>query len=86
MDGDDPRIPPRCQERAREKFQITNFSTPNNFSFMKHAEISVPGLADNGVPYGDGDGPRTAHRCIEGVWKKSQMTNFYMLNKFSSMK
>ena len=38
---------------------MTNLSMPNNFSFMKYAEISVPGLADVEVPHGDGDGPRT---------------------------
>ena len=36
---------------------MTNFSIPNNFSFMKYAEKSIPGLADVGVPHGDGDGP-----------------------------
>ena len=38
---------------------MTNLTMPNNFSFMKYAEKSVPGLADVGVPQGDGDGPRT---------------------------
>ena len=42
-----------------KKFQMTNLTMPNNFSFMKYAEKSVPGLADVGVPHGDGDGPRT---------------------------
>ena len=32
---------------------------PGIFSFMKYAEKPVPGLADVGVPHGDGDGPRT---------------------------
>ena len=36
---------------------MTNLTMPNNFSFMKYAEKSVPGLADVGVPHGDGDGP-----------------------------
>ena len=59
-----------------KKFQITNFNMPNNVSSMKYALESVPGLADVGVPHGDGDGPRTPPRCMEGVWKKFQMTNF----------
>ena len=42
---------------------------------MKYAEKSVPDLADVGVPNGDGDGPRTPPRCLEGVRKKFQMTN-----------
>ena len=36
---------------------MTNLTMPKNFSFFKHAEKSVPGLADVGVPHGDGDGP-----------------------------
>ena len=53
---------------------------------MKHALKSVPGLADVGVLNRDGDGPRTPPRCLEGVWKKSQITNFTMLNNVSSIK
>ena len=52
-----------------KQFQMTNLSMPNNFSFMKYAEKSVPGLDDVGVPHGDGDGPRTPHRCPEGSIK-----------------
>ena len=37
---------------------MTNLTMPNNFCFMKYALKSVPGLADVGVPHGDGDGPR----------------------------
>ena len=59
---------------------------PNNLSLMKYAIKSVPGLADVGVSNGDGDGPRTAPRCMEGVWKKFQTTNFDMPNNASSMK
>ena len=56
-DGDGPRTPPRCLELVRKKFQMTNFTIPNNTSSMKYALKSVPGLADVGVPHGDG--PRT---------------------------
>ena len=42
----------------QKKFQMTNLTMPNNFCFMKYALKSVPGLADVGVPHGDGDGPR----------------------------
>ena len=46
--------------RGLEKFQMTNFTMPNKTYSMKCALKSVPGLADFGVPHGDGDGPRTA--------------------------
>ena len=39
-----------------------------------------------GVPHGDWNDPRTLPRCMEGVWKKFQMTNFNMPNNVSSMK
>ena len=68
-----------------KKFLMTNFTMPNKFSSMKYSLKSVPGLADVGVPHGDGDGPRTSPRCIGRVWKKFQMTNFDMPNKVSSM-
>ena len=58
----------------------------NKISSMKYAPISVPGLADVGVPHGDGDDPRTPPRCMEGVLTKFQMTNFDMPNNVSSMK
>ena len=64
---------------------MTNLTVPNNFSFMRYAEKSVPGLADVGVPHGDGDGPRAPPRCL-GVWKKFQIANFTMPNNMSSMK
>ena len=44
---------------VRKKFQMTNFTMPNNSCCMKYALESVPGLADVGVPHGDGDGPVT---------------------------
>ena len=81
-----PRTPPRYMEGFWKKCQMTNFIMPSNVSFMKYAEKSVPGLADVGVPHGDGDGPRTPPRWLEGVWKKFQMTNLTMPNNFSSMK
>ena len=52
---------------------------------MKYALKSAPGLADVGVPHGDGDGPRAPPRCL-GVWKILQMINFTMHNNISSMK
>ena len=65
---------------------MINFTMPINISSMKSALKSVPGLADVGIPHGDWDGPRTPPRCMEGVWKKFQMTNFNMPNNVSSMK
>ena len=64
---------------------MTNLTMPNNFSFMKYAEKSVPGLADVGVPHGDGDGLRIPPRWFEGVWKQFQMTNLTVPNNFSFM-
>ena len=85
-DGDGPNTPPRCMEGVWKKFQMTNFTMPNNVSSMKYALKSVPGLADIGVPHGDGDGPRTPPRCMEAVWKKFLMTNFITPNNTSCMK
>ena len=59
---------------------------PNNASSMKNALKSVPGLADVGVPQGDGDGPIPPPRCLEVVWKKFLMTNFDVPNNVSSIK
>ena len=53
---------------------------------MKYALKSVPGLADVGVPHGDGDGARTPPRSRGRVWKKFQMISFDMPNNFFSMK
>ena len=36
---------------------MTNFDKPTNVSSMKYALKSILGLADVGVPHGDGDGP-----------------------------
>ena len=63
---------------------MTNFDMPDNVSSLKYALKEVPGLADVGVPHGDG--PRAPPRCTEGVWKKFQMANFDMPNNVSSMK
>ena len=59
---DGPRTTPRCGGRVGKKFQMTNFDMPNNVSSLKYALKSVPGLADVGVPHGDGDGPRSSPR------------------------
>ena len=52
-----------------EKIKMTYFTMPNNMSSMKLALKSVPGLPDVGVLHGDGDGPRTPPRCLEGSGK-----------------
>ena len=49
-----------------KKFQITNFTMPNNISSMKYPLKSDPGLTDVGVLHGDGDGPRAPPRCLGG--------------------
>ena len=71
---------------VRKNFQMTNFNMPNNSCSMKYTLKSVHGLADVGVPHGDGDSPRTPPRWLEGVWKKFQMTNLTMPNNISSVK
>ena len=63
-DGDGPRTSPRCLVGVRKRFHMTYFTMPNNSSSMKYALKSVLGLADVGVPYGDGYGPRTSPRCL----------------------
>ena len=40
-----------------KNFQMTSFTVPDNSCSMKYALKPVPGLADVGVPHGDGDGP-----------------------------
>ena len=57
--GDGSRPPPRSMELVWIKFQMTNFTMPNNISSMKYPVKSVPGLADVGVPHLVEDGPRT---------------------------
>ena len=42
---------------GKKKFQITNFTKHNNIYSTKYALKPVPGLADVGVPHGDGDSP-----------------------------
>ena len=64
---------------------MTSFTMPTKLSSMKYALKSVPGLADVGVPHGDGDGPRTPPRCMGRVWKNFQMTNFTMPNNIYFM-
>ena len=65
---------------------MTNLTVPNKLTFMKYAEKSVPGLADVGVSHGEGVGPTTPPRWLEGVWKKFERTNLTMPNNFSFMK
>ena len=55
--------------KVRKQFQMNNFTVPNNISSMKYALKSIPGIADVGVPHGDGDGPITTPRCLEGCEK-----------------
>ena len=53
---------------GQKNLQMTNFSMPNNVSSMKYALKSVPGLADVGVPHGDGDGPQSSTQMSRGVF------------------
>ena len=55
--GAGPRLHSDVWE-VQKKFQMTNFTIPNNVSSIKYALKSVPGLADVGVSHGVGDGPR----------------------------
>ena len=42
---------------VRKKFQIANFTIPNNSCSVNYAPKLVLGLADVGVPHGVGAGP-----------------------------
>ena len=53
---------------------MTNFTMPNNVPFMKYPLKLVPGLADVGVPYGDGDGPPRTQARGSG----SKMSTYYV--------
>ena len=48
---------------------MTNFTMPNKTSSMKYSVKSVPGLADVGVPHGDGDSYRAEPRYPGGSGK-----------------
>ena len=52
--------------RGQKKFQMTNFTLPNNISSMQYSLKSVPGLADVGVPHGVEDGAPELH---PDVWR-----------------
>ena len=84
--GRAPELHPDVRRGSGKIFQMTNVTMPNNFSYINNVQKSVPGLADVGVPHGDGDGPITPPRWLERVWKKFQMTNLIMPNNFSFMK
>ena len=61
----------------------------NSISFMKDALKSIPGLADVGVPHGDGDGPRTPSprsQMSGGVRKKFQISNLTIPKNISFIK
>ena len=55
--------------RGQKKFKITNFTMPNNISYIQYSLKSVPDLADVGVPHGVGDGPRAPPRSPRGSGK-----------------
>ena len=47
---------------------MTNYIIPNNVTYINYYALkSVPGLVEVRVPLGDGDGPRTPLRCMEGI-------------------
>ena len=72
-----PELPPlRCLEGVRKKFQMTCFPLHYIISLIKSLPKLIPGLTDVGVPHEDGDGSRTPPICMEGVWKKCQITSF----------
>ena len=62
---------------TRKKFQMTNFTMPNNSCSIKYALILAPGLADVGFLHGDEDGPRTPLRCLERSGKVSNDKFYY---------
>ena len=81
---DGPRAPPRCPRGPKKSNDKFHYSW--QYFFRKYALKSVPDLADVGVPQGDGDGPRTAPRCLMGSEIFFQMTNLTMPNNMSFMK
>ena len=63
---------------VKKKFQMTNIIILNNIPFKKHAEKSVPGLADVGVALGDGDGVPELHPDVwRGQEKISNDQSYY---------
>ena len=63
---------------------MTNITMPNNTFSMIYVLKSVPGLADVGVPHGDG--PQDPIQMSGEVRKKFQVTNLTMPNNSCSMK
>ena len=57
-DGGWPQDSTQMSRGVRIKFLLAIITMPNNISSLKYALISVPGLADVGVPHEVGDGPR----------------------------
>ena len=66
-----PQDPTQVSGEVRRKFQMTNFTMPDNSCSMKYALKLVPGPADVGVPPRDGDGPSAPPRCPWGPEKFS---------------
>ena len=56
-DGDGPRAPSRCMDGVWKNFKWHILICPTMSLLWKMQKKSVPGLADVGVPHGDGDGP-----------------------------
>ena len=80
--GDGSRTPPRSMERVWIKFQITNFTMPNNVSSMIYALKSVPSLADVGFPMGTGMARELHPDVRRGSWKSFK----WQPNNVSSVK
>ena len=57
-------------KRGPKKFQMIICTILNNISSMKYPLKSFSGHDDVGVHHGDGNGPRTQSRCLEGSGKK----------------
>ena len=81
--GMGPELHPDVQG-VRKKFQMNNFTMPNNISSMKYALKSVPGLADVGVPHGDEDGLGTlapgsgSKKCAYHVDQHEKLNVWYV--------
>ena len=80
--GDGSRTPPRSMEQVWIKFQITNFTMPNNVSSMIYALKSVPSLADVGFPMGTGMARELHPDVRRGSWKSFK----WQTNNVSSVK
>ena len=62
---------------------MTNLTMPNNFSFIRYAQKTVPGIADVGVPHGD-EGPSQGLIGMAGIHPDVIGVRNFFLNDLSN--